>query len=167
MALLISMFAIIVLGQILKTTARIDRRSLDMPTDWYLFVTELESSDRRFALCYCQDQQHVILYGAATDKYYELAAENNRIYLRMQHGGGYLPMLYQVKEANFNQLSNQRLMMEVKRSNDQRQTAIISLAPSPEQHDFSGSNRNGAYSSDNSDPVSLPSQSRKTHSSFK
>ncbi|MDC2845774.1 competence type IV pilus minor pilin ComGF [Limosilactobacillus mucosae] len=167
MALLISMFAIIVLGQVVKTTEKIDQRSLDMPTDWYLFVTELESSDRQFTLCHCQDRQHVVLYGAATDKYYELVAENDRIYLRLQHGGGYLPMLYQIKEANFSQLSKRRLKMEVKRSNDQRQTAIISLAPSPEQHAFSSDDRNGTYSCDNSDTVSLPSQSGKTHSSFK
>lgn len=130
MALLISMVTVLALGQTVKIVDQVNQRALDMPTDWYLFVTELELSDRHFSLYRCQDEQHAVLYGAATKKYYELTAENGRIFLRLQHGGGYLPMLYQVQTATFKQLGRQRLEIEVKRSNGYQQTAVICLAPS-------------------------------------
>lgn len=120
MALLISMVTVLALGQTVKIVDQVNQRALDMPTDWYLFVTELELSDRHFSLYQCQDEQHAVLYGAATKKYYELTAENGRIFLRLQHGGGYLPMLYQVQSATFKQLGRQRLEIEVKRSNGYR-----------------------------------------------
>ena len=63
MALLISMVTVLALGQTIKIVDQVNQRALDMPTDWYLFVTELELSDRHFSLYRCQDEQHAVLYG--------------------------------------------------------------------------------------------------------
>ncbi|MGJ3920771.1 competence type IV pilus minor pilin ComGF [Limosilactobacillus mucosae] len=165
MALLISMVTVLALGQTVKIVDQVNQRALDMPTDWYLFVTELELSDRHFSLYQCQDEQHAVLYGAATKKYYELTAENGRIFLRLQHGGGYLPMLYQVQAATFKQLGRQRLEIEVKRSNGYRQTAVICLAPSQKQYAAGGDDHAEYYDSSRFGSVSISGWPSKTDSS--
>lgn len=62
MALLISMVTVLALGQTIKIVDQVNQRALDMPTDWYLFVTELELSDRHFSLYRCQDEQHAATF---------------------------------------------------------------------------------------------------------
>ncbi|MFR0609698.1 competence type IV pilus minor pilin ComGF [Limosilactobacillus mucosae] len=165
MALLISMITVLTLGQTVKAVDQVNQRTLDMPTDWYLFVTELELSDRHFSLYQCRDEQHAVLYGAATKKYYELTAENVRIFLRLQHGGGYLPMLYQVKAATFKRLGRQRLEIEVKRNNGYRQAAVICLAASQKQYAAGGDDHAKHYDGSRLGSVSISSWSSKTDSS--
>lgn len=127
-ALMISAIVVVLVAWLVGAVNQFNHRDLGMPTDWYLFVVELESSDRHFKLIKCQDTHHVILHGLTTGKDYELVADNPRIYLRLRHGGGYLPMLYQVQKAEFRQLDNQRLLMEVQRNNGQKQAAIVNLS---------------------------------------
>lgn len=100
-------------------------RSAAQPLDWYVCLTELESSDHQFVLDNVE-RHKLRLVSRISGLTYELHA-TDRLYLSREGHGGYMLLFNGIKPGTvmFNGLAGSRVEIEAQRKNGQRIQGVV------------------------------------------
>ncbi|HJA21406.1 type IV pilus minor pilin ComGF family protein [Limosilactobacillus panis] len=123
-ALMVTTFVIILAGLAMTSVRKVNQHSLAGSVDWFICLQELESPDQTFALKKVY-RYRLLLRDQRQQRNYELRI-SDRLYLRTPTGG-YMPVLSAVRadKSFFRQLDQQRVYVEVGRTNGQKNYGII------------------------------------------
>ncbi|MCD7119254.1 ComGF family competence protein [Limosilactobacillus agrestis] len=104
-ALIISSLVIISISLVTTSMKQVSKMNLEPTITWHLFLRELESANHRFELIGIRDN-HLLLYSQITDQKYDLKG-NHTLYLTCQNEGGYMPLLDNIKDHEYNLILNE------------------------------------------------------------
>lgn len=126
-ALIITSLVIILAGLAMTNVRQLSRHSLAGSVDWIICLQELESANHHFELKKVERYQ-LVLRDQQQQRDYQLRIRD-RLYLRAANGG-YMPILSGVrgKYSSFRRIDQQRVYIEVERTNGRRDYGIACFA---------------------------------------
>lgn len=125
-ALLVTALVMVLINFALTAVRQVNRPGLDKPTDWYIFLREMESPDHHFVLEKMVGHHTLVVRDAQSGLRYQLQGQD-AFYLTAVGRGGYLRVLDNIKGAtySFTRLTGSRVLVEVERTNGEQNAGII------------------------------------------
>lgn len=139
-ALLILALVVTLWSGLVNGGKRLGQLNQERPLDWYLFASELESSDHRFFIRSGRPSGNLVLTSQVSKEDYQLVV-GSVVYLRRVAAGGYLPLLRLREGEKFDwyQLDDHRVQFQRCRGGE-NEKIVVAFEHPPRQQPFDRSN---------------------------